>query len=73
MVDAKGVCAYRLGHYRVSNLFHPLVVPQAADYLKRIDRAAYTTLTTVPVHFHRQQKQFEVLARTAPDSHGCII
>eukprot|EP01087_Luapelamoeba_hula_P024559 TRINITY_DN9400_c1_g1_i2.p1 TRINITY_DN9400_c1_g1~~TRINITY_DN9400_c1_g1_i2.p1 ORF type:complete len:223 (-),score=41.39 TRINITY_DN9400_c1_g1_i2:53-721(-) len=32
---------------------------QAALYLRSIDKPAFEALTTIPVHFHRQQKNFE--------------
>lgn len=32
-----------------------------ASYLREIDPHAYYLLTTVPIHFHRKQKQFESL------------
>ena len=34
---------------------------QAAEYLKSIDLRAYELLTTVPVHFHRKQQNFQSL------------
>lgn len=38
---------------------------QAAEYLRATDAQTYALLTTVPVRFHRQQKQFESL-KVAP-------